>query len=77
MNKEEVRNRINILRSNLNRHNHLYYVLSNPEISDFEYDMLMKELISLENEHKEFYDENSPSLRIGDDITFGIQASNP
>lgn len=69
MNKEEVRKRINLLRVNLNRHNHLYYVLSKPEISDFEYDMLMKELIYLENEHKEFFDENSPSLRIGDDRT--------
>ena len=67
MNQEEARVRIEKLRKELNDHNHNYYVLSQPSISDFEYDLLMQELITLENKYPELYNENSPSQRIGDD----------
>ncbi len=61
----DIRNRINTLRSRLRIHNHEYYQLNNPGISDFEYDRLMSELRCLEAENPEFYDENSPTLTIG------------
>jgi DNA ligase (NAD+) len=64
MNVEE---RITTLREQINRHNHLYYVLAQPEISDFEYDVLMQELISLEKQYPAFYDPDSPSQRVGVD----------
>jgi DNA ligase (NAD+) len=62
-----VEDRINTLRDQINHHNYLYYVLAQPEISDFEYDVLMKELISLEKHYPEFYDSDSPSQRVGVD----------
>ncbi|MDE6632415.1 MAG: hypothetical protein K2K23_05390, partial [Muribaculaceae bacterium] len=58
MNAEE---RILELRSELNRHNHNYYVLNSPEISDKEFDLLMKELEALEKEHPELHDPLSPT----------------
>lgn len=61
--------RINFLRNELNRHNYLYYVQSEPEISDYQYDQLMKELQQLEKLHPEMADPNSPSLRVGNDIS--------
>lgn len=61
-------NAINDLRHRLHEHNYNYYVLSQPTISDFEFDRLMKQLIELENAHPEFYDPNSPSMRVGSDI---------
>lgn len=69
MNQEEARVRIEKLRKELNDHNHKYYVLSQPSISDFGYDLLMQELITLENKYPELYNENSPSQRIGDDTS--------
>ena len=65
----DIQNRISNLRKTLNYHNYRYYVLSQPEISDFEYDQLMKELMYLEKKHPEFYDPNSPSVRVGSDLT--------
>lgn len=59
--------RIVQLRDELNHHNYLYYVLSQPEISDMEYDRLMHELIALEKEHPDMADPASPSQRIGSD----------
>jgi DNA ligase (NAD+) len=70
---EEIAKRITRLREKLNYHNHRYYVLSQPEISDFEFDKLMSELISLEQQNPEFDDENSPSKRVGSDINTGFQ----
>lgn len=61
--------RILQLRRELHRHNHNYYVLNSPAISDYEFDMLLKELQELEAAHPEMYDPNSPSLRVGSDIT--------
>ncbi len=57
------------LRAELNQHNYNYYVLDNPTISDFEFDMKLKELQDLESKYPEFYDENSPTLRVGGTIT--------
>ena len=65
---EEAEKRIIQLREELDRHNYSYYVLNQPTISDFDFDMLMEELIRLEKEFPEFNDENSPSRRIGSDI---------
>lgn len=67
MNQLEALERIEILRKELNDHNYKYYVLSNPGISDFEYDQLMKELENLENRFPELKDENSPTQRVGND----------
>ncbi|MAD49741.1 MAG: DNA ligase (NAD(+)) LigA [Flavobacteriales bacterium] len=63
-----VQDRIVFLRSELQQHNHNYYVLDNPRISDFEFDMLLNELIELEKQHPEFYDANSPTQRVGGDL---------
>ncbi|SHF23494.1 NAD-dependent DNA ligase LigA [Dysgonomonas macrotermitis] len=66
---ESIQHRIEALRDELNIHNYNYYVLSTPTISDFEFDMKMKELTELEAAHPEFADPNSPSQRVGSDIT--------
>jgi len=63
----EISNRIKRLRKELNEHNYRYYVLSEPSISDFEFDMKMRELEQLEQEHPEFSDPNSPTQRVGSD----------
>ncbi len=68
MNKQEVKTRIETLRQQLHQHNYNYYVLSQPVISDYDFDMLLNELIQLEQENPEFADENSPSQRVGSDI---------
>ena len=57
--------RIEWVRKQLNRHNHLYYVLDQPEISDAEYDQLMQELKSLEAQYPELVTPDSPSQRVG------------
>jgi DNA ligase (NAD+) len=61
--------KIKKLREELHRHNHLYYVLDKPEISDYDFDQKLKELQKLEEKHPEFYDENSPTLRVGGAVT--------
>ena len=61
--------RIAYLRSELHRHNHSYYVLNMPEISDYEFDQLMHELQNLEAQHPELYDPTSPTMRVGSDLT--------
>jgi DNA ligase (NAD+) len=62
-----VYQRIEFLRNELNGHNYRYYVLNEPEVSDYEYDQLMAELESLERENPQFSDSLSPTQRIGDD----------
>src|SRR5690606_11363172 len=57
------------LREELNEHNYNYYVLDTPTISDFEFDKKLKELETLENQYPEFFDINSPTKRVGGDIT--------
>jgi len=63
------KDRIEALRKELHLHNYNYYVLDNATISDFEFDMKLKELEKLEEEHPEFFDSNSPTQRVGGEIT--------
>ncbi|MBU1996391.1 MAG: NAD-dependent DNA ligase LigA [Candidatus Omnitrophica bacterium] len=65
MKREEAKKRIEYLSDELNKHNHKYYVLSEPSISDKEYDDLLKGLVDIETLFPEFLDINSPSQRIG------------
>ena len=65
----EIEARIVALRRELEQHNYNYYVLSAPTISDREFDEKMKELEKLEAEHPEFYDADSPTQRVGSDLT--------
>lgn len=60
---------IQSLRNELREHNYNYYVLDNPTIADFEFDMKLKQLQDLEAKYPEFYDPNSPTLRVGGEIT--------
>ncbi|HOH95659.1 MAG: NAD-dependent DNA ligase LigA [Paludibacteraceae bacterium] len=60
--------KIENLRDLLNRYNHEYYVLSQPTISDFEFDQLMSELKNLETVYPQYADPNSPTMRVGSDI---------
>ena len=64
-----IQHRIAELRTALERHNYKYYVENAPEISDFEFDSLMHELQALEEAHPEFADPNSPTQRVGSDLT--------
>ena len=57
------------MRAELHGHNHNYYVLNSPTISDYDFDMLLKELQQLEAEHPEMHDPTSPTMRVGSDIT--------
>lgn len=66
---DTIQQRIESLRAELHRHNHNYYVLNAPEITDFEFDHLMRELQDLEQAHPEYYDENSPTMRVGSDLS--------
>lgn len=68
----EIKKQILQLRSELDRHNRLYYVDNNPEISDREYDDMMRQLEQLEREHPEYDDPYSPTRRVGSDITKGF-----
>ena len=63
-----VKEKIDRLRAELHRHNYNYYVLNAPEISDKEFDDLMRELQELEKEHPEYQDDNSPTMRVGSDL---------
>ena len=65
----EVEKIIIALRNELRQHNYSYYVLDEPSISDFEFDMKLKELQQLELKHPEYFDPNSPSQRVGGEIT--------
>ncbi len=61
----KIIDRIRYLRKTLHHHNHRYYVLDDPEISDSEYDRLMRELIQIENDYPELTSPDSPSTRVG------------
>lgn len=63
------RERLEALRKELHEHNHRYYVLDAPTISDYEFDLKLKELEALEAAHPEWYDANSPSVRVGGEVT--------
>lgn len=72
MTAEEVKARIDHLKSEINGHNHKYYVLNEPAISDYEFDMMLRELEDLEREYPQFQDELSPTRRVGSDLTKGF-----
>ena len=66
---EAAKKRIAELTTALNRHNRLYYIESKPEISDYEFDQLLKELEELEEKYPQLASDNSPTKRVGGDIT--------
>lgn len=65
----EIKQKIDSLRNALRAHNHKYYVLDQPTISDYDFDMQLKELQTLEEQHPEFHDPTSPTLRVGGMVT--------
>jgi DNA ligase (NAD+) len=65
----EIQQEIALLREELNQHNYNYYVLDNPTISDLEFDQKLKKLQQLEDAHPEFFDEHSPTQRVGGAVT--------
>ena len=69
MDKEAAQKRINELAEQINYHNHRYYMLSEPEIADYDFDLLLEELVSLEKQYPELADENSPSNKVGGTVT--------
>ena len=64
-----VEQQITQLRDELRQHNYSYYVLDAPTISDFEFDQKLKLLQKLEEENPQYYDANSPTLRVGGEVT--------
>ena len=64
-----VKEQIEFLRLELHKHNYNYYVLDNPTISDYEFDSKLNQLKNIEDLHPEFYDSNSPTVRVGGEIT--------
>ena len=66
---DNIQQKIEELRTELHQHNYNYYILDAATISDFEFDLKLKELQELEKNHPEFYDANSPTLRVGGEIT--------
>jgi DNA ligase (NAD+) len=71
---QDIKHKITSLREELNRHNYNYYVLDHPIISDYEFDKLLEDLIRLEKEHPDLHDPNSPSQRVGGEITKTFKA---
>lgn len=65
--------RVKQLREQISYHNHQYYVLSKSEISDFEYDLMLKDLEALEKKYPELINENSPTQRVGSDVSEGFK----
>ncbi len=66
---ENIQQKIEELREELHQYNYNYYILDEPSVSDFEFDAKLKELQDLEAQHPEFFDANSPTLRVGGGIT--------
>ena len=66
---EVIQEQIEELRKTLHEHNHLYYIVDEPTISDFEFDQLLDNLQSLEEKYPQFSDLNSPTQRVGGDVT--------
>jgi DNA ligase (NAD+) len=74
MNAIQAKAEIEQLMKVLNHHNYLYYVQNSPEISDYDFDQLLKSLEKLEKEFPEYSSENSPTKRVGGDLTKKFQA---
>ena len=70
-----ISEKISGLRKKLHDHNYRYYVLDDPIISDYEFDMMLKELDQLERENPEFFDVNSPTQRVGGEVTKSFNTS--
>lgn len=70
-----IEQRILELRDRLNRYNYKYYVENDPEVDDFEFDTLLRELQELEQAHPEFSDANSPTVRVGSDLTYSFRSA--
>src|SRR5664280_2646994 len=69
MKQSEAKARIDVLRAEIEEHNNKYYILNQPEISDFEFDILMNELDTLEKKFPQFISEDSPTRKVGSDLT--------
>lgn len=69
MNEQQANMRILELRQQLDHHNYQYYILDNPDIDDYQFDMMLHELEQLEEQFPQFYDANSPSVRVGGSAT--------
>lgn len=69
-----VKERIDLLRKEIAGHNHRYYVLDSPTVSDFEFDLLLKNLQDLENRYPEYLDNNSPTQRVGGGVLDGFKS---
>ncbi|HIP35321.1 MAG TPA: NAD-dependent DNA ligase LigA [Crocinitomix sp.] len=69
----QIKHKIKHLTKELNKHNYKYYVLNEPSISDYEFDILLKELEELEKKYPQFVSPNSPTKRVGGDITKTFQ----
>ena len=74
MNRKEAKIRAGILRREIERHNRLYYIENQPEISDYEYDQLLNELIGIEKAYPDLVTPDSPSQRVGGAAVQGFQA---
>ncbi len=73
MTPQEAKTEIDRLREEINRHNYNYYVLNSPEISDFNFDRLLRRLEKLEKEFPQYLDPLSPTQRVGSDLTKGFE----
>ncbi len=74
MTESQAKKRIEELSTEIDTHNYKYYVLDKPSLSDFQFDKLLEELIKLENEFPQFADPNSPTQRVGGQITKAFKA---
>ena len=63
-----MKERLDQLRATIDHHNHMYYVMGQPEIPDSRYDQMFRTLVDLEAQYPEFYDPNSPTARVGSDL---------
>lgn len=64
-----IQEKIQALRDEINQHNYNYYILDQPSISDYDFDVLLKELNDLEKQHPDFFDPNSPTQRVGGGVS--------
>ncbi|RKX69790.1 DNA ligase (NAD(+)) LigA, partial [candidate division TA06 bacterium] len=74
MNKEQIKKRIEELKSNINKHNYKYYILAEPVITDEQYDKLYRELLSLEMQYPEFLSSDSPTQKVGGEPLRGFKS---
>ena len=72
-----ITDKINQLRQEIRHHDHLYYVLAHPKISDLEYDRLMQELKDLESKHPTLVTADSPTQRVGEQPVGYLQPARP